>query len=242
MEYLHKFPEWMVAVFEHWHGWLSGGLLAFVLELGEKLWDWKPPKRAFVVILGIGLLWSVFAAWRDENHNTEVVINEKSDAWSKFGTCDKERFGKAILADQLSAQVTSLQTQLGGQQDTFNRCILALGLRNAPEPLTFDVQAWKFPETYTYVNVGKVQFWVMVVTANKSVSPLKGTLTCDAPFTHIANILTSHGGSLRAPSLGQINDRSVSIEYAYPPLTERTPLLVGAFTKPDEVINRCTFK
>jgi hypothetical protein len=67
VELVNQFWEWTISVIEHWHGWVSGGVLAFGLEIAEKAWDFKISKKAFVVISGIGFLWSIFASWQDEH-------------------------------------------------------------------------------------------------------------------------------------------------------------------------------
>ncbi len=56
----------MLAVLENWHGYVSGGILAFGLEISDRLWDWKPSKKLFIGILATGLAWSIFSAWREE--------------------------------------------------------------------------------------------------------------------------------------------------------------------------------
>jgi hypothetical protein len=59
---MHEVWEWGLAVLEHWHGWLSGGLIAFGLELGDRIWDWKPSKKLIFAILAVGLLASLYSA------------------------------------------------------------------------------------------------------------------------------------------------------------------------------------
>ncbi len=83
MELLKDLFEWAVAVIEHWHGWLSGGILAFSLEISDRLWEWKPNKRLFLVILVVGFFVSIFSAWRDQYRKTKEleaeVANKKPD-------------------------------------------------------------------------------------------------------------------------------------------------------------------
>jgi hypothetical protein len=140
MEFLRGFPEWLLAVTEHWHGWVSGGVLAFGLEIGEKLWKWEISKRAFAIILGVGLLWSVFAAWRDEHHNTEVVIGEKAQAMSNLYVCGGDLKATRQKAEDLQSQVTSQQTTINAQQTatntqqlTLDSCVVSLGRTSIPE-------------------------------------------------------------------------------------------------------------
>jgi hypothetical protein len=75
MEFLRDLGEWVVAMLEHWHGWVSGGVLAFGLEISDRIWDWKPSKRLFFVILATGFLYSTFSVWRDE-HRAKLALDE----------------------------------------------------------------------------------------------------------------------------------------------------------------------
>ncbi|MGD0568533.1 MAG: hypothetical protein ABSA78_09005 [Candidatus Sulfotelmatobacter sp.] len=80
MELAGQIVEWVRSVIEQWHGWVSGGVLAFGLEIAEKIWDFKVTKKLFLVILGLGFFWSIFASWRDEHtkvqgQRTYVRIN-----------------------------------------------------------------------------------------------------------------------------------------------------------------------
>ena len=50
----------------HVYGWLGGTLLSIVLLVGQTFCGWQPSKFHFVGILGLGISWSMFAAWRDE--------------------------------------------------------------------------------------------------------------------------------------------------------------------------------
>lgn len=69
MDFWKDIWEWGVAVFEHWHGYVSGTILAFAFEWGEKLklWEWKPPKKWLIAILIAGFLASIYAAWHEEH-------------------------------------------------------------------------------------------------------------------------------------------------------------------------------
>jgi hypothetical protein len=71
--------EWSVAVFEHWHGYVSGTIIAFAFEWGEKLklWEWKPPKKLLVAILSMGFVASIFSAWREEHTKLNELSNPK---------------------------------------------------------------------------------------------------------------------------------------------------------------------
>ncbi len=82
MDIVKDFTEWVVAVVEHWEGYVSGGVIAFALEVGERLREWKVPKKVYLLILALGLIGSLFAAWRDEHLK---VLSQKSyvKAWAE---------------------------------------------------------------------------------------------------------------------------------------------------------------
>jgi len=243
MEQLHGFPEWVVAVIEHWHGWLSGGILAFVLEIGEKLWEWKPKKRVLAIIIGIGLLWSVFAAWRDEHRNTEIVIGEKATAWSQYNQCDKERAIQTTLAAGAAANLAYQQSRNDGQQDLFNKCMLALGATNKPEPARVRVKTVGFPVSNKSPAGKDLALLVSIAEVNKNVSPLRGNFKCQIPFTPLA-IRLPVASMFSAPQV--VSDREVRVNYLATPWEKDTPLVltswVDAQLAKSGISNVCSFK
>jgi hypothetical protein len=75
--------EFVLAVLEHLHGWISGGLLALAVELLDRLFDWKIPRKPWIAIFIVGGLFvSVFGAWRDEH---EKVITQRPYIEIEFG-------------------------------------------------------------------------------------------------------------------------------------------------------------
>jgi len=66
MDILHYIGEWITAVFEHWEGYVSGGVIGFSLELWKRFRDWEPSKKVFGALVILGLLFSIFSAWKDE--------------------------------------------------------------------------------------------------------------------------------------------------------------------------------
>jgi hypothetical protein len=243
MEQLYGFPKWAVAVIEHWHGWLSGGVLAFVLEIGDKLWDWKVSKRTFAIILGVGFLWSVFAAWRDEHRNTEQVIEGKAEAWSKYNACDTERRVDDALAKQLSGQVGAQQMQLANQQDTFNRCVLALGQISIPQPLRVRTTITEISSNRLSVvtpNRQSEKLLLVLATVNKPVSPVKGVLECDSAVSFDTATISG-----RAPfvslSKSVISDRKFEFGFNNPVWTEDRPLVFTLVTQ-GSISPKCDFK
>lgn len=59
--------RWIAAVLKHWAGWVVGTGVSVILLIGQEFWEWQPSRWQFILILSLGLLWSMFAAWRDEH-------------------------------------------------------------------------------------------------------------------------------------------------------------------------------
>jgi hypothetical protein len=204
-------------------------------------------KKNLKLIGAICLFIGCYRAWVFEHNNAQTAMygmdgmDGKAEAWPKYNTCDKERAVKSVLTDTYSSQIAQQRTQLDSEQDTFNRCILAMGQKNTPEPLKIEVMRWKIPETYTYANVGKIQFWTLVVVTNKVFSATRGTLECDSPFSAITSTLLTHGNALRA-DYERINPHAIHIEFLYPPWSSQNPLVFAAYAPEGKDINSCSFK
>lgn len=102
MEIINDLWEWVTAVFEHWHGFVSGGVLAFCLEQSEKIWDWKPPKGWIVAILVIGLFVSMFSAWRDQYREALALRTKLNDNAPHFVVA----IGQAVTSYRQNTDVT----------------------------------------------------------------------------------------------------------------------------------------
>jgi len=73
METLHNINVWTLAVLDHWHGYVSGGAIAFGLELIEKFREWKPSKKVFFGIVAIGFICSMYSTWAEERERYEQL-------------------------------------------------------------------------------------------------------------------------------------------------------------------------
>ena len=211
MGYLHSFSGWVAAVLEHWHGWVSGGVLAFGLEIVEKVWEWKIPKKAFLLILAVGLLWSVFAAWRDENHNSEELISQKAECYSSYNRCDKGMAVEKTLADSCTSNLVYQQSRNDGQQDVFNKCILALGLKNSPERVRiitrmFRMLGAKWSSGSTSQPSDR-SLSIVLAETNKIIQPVRVRLECERPFEIFQISIATASGS---PMLLTSNSKRIS--------------------------------
>jgi len=68
MELLATFWEWILAVLEHWELIVAAGAIAFILDLIDKFFEWKMPKKYYAVFVAIGLFLATFTAWREERN------------------------------------------------------------------------------------------------------------------------------------------------------------------------------
>jgi hypothetical protein len=65
--------DFLVAVLEQLHGWISGGLLALAVEILDRVWDFKIPRKPWIAVFIVGgLVVSVFGAWREEHRKIEA--------------------------------------------------------------------------------------------------------------------------------------------------------------------------
>jgi hypothetical protein len=210
---------------------------AWFVASGEAL------KKNLKLIALICLFVGCYRAWVFEHRNAQTAMygkDGKSEAWAKYNECDKQRAVDDTLTKSCSSNLTYQQSRNDGQQDLFNRCMLALGLKAAPEPRKIDVYRWKFPATYTYPNQGQVQFWVLVAVADRATTA-KGNLKCDAPFKALTSSLLTHGNAMRA-DYEQTDSKTLHVEFAYPPWSATNPLVFDVFTPAGQEINSCSFE
>jgi hypothetical protein len=124
--------DFIVAVLEQLHGWISGGLLALGVELLDRVLDWKIPRKPWIAIFIVaGLFVSVFAAWREERNKVRAQTSYMSinpgASWIKpaaLWTPNKQEFinfGKENATSYPATEECSIQE---------------LVIRQAPHPLT----------------------------------------------------------------------------------------------------------
>ncbi len=125
--------DFIIAVLEQLHGWISGGLLALGVELLDRIWGFKIPRKPWIAIFIVGgLVVSVFGAWRQEHEKVRTQSSYMSidvnaswvprvpTAWmpNKRATAN---FGKENATSYPAAEETSIQELI---------------IRPAPFPLT----------------------------------------------------------------------------------------------------------
>lgn len=147
MEVLHAFSEWVIAVLEHWHGYVSGTVLAFGLELIKKFREWEPSKRVFAAIVAVGLILSMFATWHEEYEKTHPGLKLSLDEWG-FADSVGDNNGKSLinsygtpsiiiatvrnLGAQSIADDWSLHISLPGKTEVIEARLMDFDLPNQP--------------------------------------------------------------------------------------------------------------
>jgi hypothetical protein len=237
---LAKLFLYLSAVGNHWL-FSFGGVALVVIAIIETARKKKVAERIFWVLAAICLFIAFYQAWLDEHHNTEVVIGEKAEVWSKFNQCDIERASKSVLADGYSAQIKdqrgridSQQGTIDSQQGTVSTCVLALAKSVVPEP----------QRTYFLVNEtipSKLEngefFRQFIILTNKSVNPVRMHVGCAGPTPFVLKPrLAASSWHDSSVTLGAKGIFDVLINN--PPWTPVNPLLLNVSAK-DSNIGQC---
>lgn len=216
------------------------GIVSFLIAIYEAINKKQVASRTF---FGIGVLFLVVAcdqAWQDEHRNTQILIGEKATLWQDRDFWKDQSYQKDTSLrsrdELLNKNFTALLQTQSSLASLSNRLMDVTG----PNPAKLDTRRWKIPVTYTYANVGKVQFWTIIVVSNRVISPAKGTLKCDADFQIVETNIVTHGSTLRA-AYDTISTKEVHVDFVYPPLSADNPLVFSVFTKEGTEINDCSF-
>lgn len=195
------------SMFAHWME-TFGGVALLLFALYEKYRKKETPSRLFWVAALILLGVASFQAWKDEHHNSEVLISEKSDLWTHYNQCDKERALKSQLADTYIGIAGKQQDQLSAQQETFNRCVMALGAASISPRLNIAVNYVPAPVNATPGVPSKA--WILVAAPNRDMHPANFKISCQGNFT-----VLSERFSAAAITEGKIMPRSSDHEYSF---------------------------
>ena len=64
--------DWVLAIFHHWEAIVAFGVVPFVIDLLDRFWEWKMPKKWYAVFVLLGLVAAMHMAWREER---EKAVN-----------------------------------------------------------------------------------------------------------------------------------------------------------------------
>jgi hypothetical protein len=207
----------------------------------EKWRDRPLSIKPVVVLFIICIFVSCFQAWVDEHRNSEQLKIEKSQISGDAGFWREQSYAKDESLRQRDAMLAQNFGVLSNTQNSLAALSNKLLDTTKPSPTVFDVHRWQFPASYTFPDIGKVKLWVIVVTTNKTIPGIKGTISCDAPVTFLTSHMLTHGNLLRV-EIDRKGDRTAYAEFPFPPMSPQNPLLFAAYTKEDAAnIENCTF-
>jgi hypothetical protein len=172
---------------------LMSGIASFAIATYEAVKSKPIRSRTFWVIGSVCLVIAFNQAWRDEHHNSQLLIDQKAEAWSKYNSCDKQLAVASSLNTTYYGQIADQRTRLDGQQDTFNRCILAIGVKaqEPPRLTTF----WAITNIKAQKPDGSMSALVAVVSeTNRRFPSVDVDVKCNVPFSF--NYADLPGGDL----------------------------------------------
>jgi hypothetical protein len=107
-----------------------------------------------------------------------------------------------------------------------------------PEPLLIDVKQNEFAT----VSQEDRKLWIVSLISNKSLSPIRGTISCEYPFSLLgAPVITGESATLATGS-GMLSDRSVRLGILTPALNPHSPLMMAVLAPDTPGLGSCTFK
>lgn len=80
MKLLIDIRKWLVAVLSAWYGWFGASATVGIVSVGHEMQWWPAPtKKAYLVLMLIGLVISLFLAWRTEHIRAEEATAKLHD-------------------------------------------------------------------------------------------------------------------------------------------------------------------
>ncbi len=129
--------------------------------------DKKVESRIFFAIGAFFLVYAFDQAWQDEHRKVQTLIGEKAFLFGERDFWKNQSYEKDAslrTRDDLLTKNYGVLAETQSSLATLSNRMLDVA---KPAPLKIDVMRWRIPETYTYANVGRVQFWVLVLISNK---------------------------------------------------------------------------
>jgi hypothetical protein len=80
MKLLTDIGNWMWAVLSAWYGWVGASATAGLVGFGQGMGWWESPgKKVYIALLAIGLVISMFSAWRKEHSIAQEATGKLYD-------------------------------------------------------------------------------------------------------------------------------------------------------------------
>lgn len=244
-----------IALREYWITWVTGtGIVGFILWLinlidkrrsqqGDKSMTW----RTNIAILFCAFWFlATYSAWHDADKNLRQVISDRAIDVGNLNICRSDlKTSNALLAQSsgyLSHQQTTIdaiQTAFNNQQDSVNKCVVALGKMNPIINTHISVAAVKVASN----DQAKERFYGLAIMTNRKLEP-RGILKCNDPFRLSSISLSAMQNPVFVPNntLERVNDREYSIGINYTPALwiEGNPIMAAAATNSEDDLH-CTF-
>jgi hypothetical protein len=151
----------------------------FLTDRGPKLKT--DLKKIALLCLFIGC----YRAWVFEHNNAQTAMygkDGKSEAWSKFNSCEIERLSKSNLVDSLSQDAVHQRTQIDTQQSTVNACVTTLGKMLVPETARIRTKGFTLSSVTQRAQTDQ-KVVALVSETTRRISGLKSvTLKCNQDF------------------------------------------------------------
>jgi hypothetical protein len=196
-------------------------------------------KKNLKLIALICLFVGCYRAWVFEHNNAQMAMygkDGKSEAWAKYNECDKERAVNDTLAKSCVGNLSYQQSRNDAQQDLFNRCLLAIGLKAAKSRVINT-------RVVVLKNAGKDEknpaisysAAIMMALTSEPMAHVRGTVKCDRTV-HLIQAEIAKGGGQK-PGIGgiahvvmahnyQIDERNIAIDIQQPSWEPTDPLVV----------------
>ncbi len=198
-------------------------------------------KKNLRLIGMICLFIGCYRAWVFEHRNAQNAMygkDGKSEAWSKFNTCDADRSNLRNLSSTYSIQLENQRNFINSQQGTINTCVVSLAKLNQSAPL-------KITPFYLGVLEGSKQPTVAPFSANfllltnKIITPVRLLVTCEP------GLLQAGGGILGTAAMtgggwgGRFSVKQFGVGFSSPAWTPASPMIVTVYSNEKEL--KCSF-
>jgi hypothetical protein len=104
------FLDWLLALVHHWELVVVTGAIPFVIDLVDKIWGWKMPKKVYVGFVAMGLFLAMFATWRDEHARANSCGDEITNLNKKLDDLTKPDFDISAPQSAFNYDAKSDQT------------------------------------------------------------------------------------------------------------------------------------
>jgi hypothetical protein len=186
---LHEAGRFFYIAFrEYWITWVTGtgvvGFLLWLINYSERVRGKQMSLRANLLIL-FSAFWflGTFSAWHDADKNLAYVTSQRQQDVGNLGMCREDLKYANSTAQFFQRQADIGLSNFGSQQSTLNACIVSLGAANRPQPLRILVKEAPFSIAGSSQRSGMNNMSALVISTNKVITPVHGTLTCNRPFT-----------------------------------------------------------